>query len=457
MLEKLKDIVGVENVLTELEDILPYSFDGTPAMWQMPKAVIFPQTTEQISKFLAYANEKRIPVIPRGNGSGLSGGSLPVPTGDGVVLCFSQMDRLLELDVQNLAVLVEAGMRTLQLCENVEKAGLFYPPDPGSMKISTIGGNIAENSGGLRGLKYGVTRNYVMGIEVVLASGKVIWLGNKCVKDVAGFSLKDLFIGSEGVLGVVTKVLLRLLPAPETSKTMLAIFENMDDAAKTVSDIIASHIIPCTLEFLDKTTIECVENYTHIGLPLDCEAVLLMEADGSISQVEKEAEAMTTIARQNRCKDMRIAANKEESFKLAEARRVALSALAKVSPTTVLEDVTVPRSELVKMVRCVQNTAQQEGLKVGIFGHFGDGNLHPTFLVDEKNPEEMKRVESAFEKIFREAIDLGGSVTGEHGIGLAKKKILPEAVGENTIEIMRIVKKTLDPNCILNPGKVFDF
>ena len=187
MLEKLKDIVGVENVLTELEDILPYSFDGTPAMWQMPKAVIFPQTTEQISKFLAYANEKRIPVIPRGNGSGLSGGSLPVPTGDGVVLCFSQMDRLLELDVQNLTVLVEAGMRTLQLCENVEKAGLFYPPDPGSMKISTIGGNIAENSGGLRGLKYGVTRNYVMGIEVVLASGKVIWLGNKCVKDVAGF------------------------------------------------------------------------------------------------------------------------------------------------------------------------------------------------------------------------------------------------------------------------------
>lgn len=456
MIAEFKKIVGEANVLTETEDILPYAYDGTPALWQMPRAVVFPQTTEHVSALLRYANEKRIPIVPRGNGSGLSGGSLPLSSGDAVVLCMTQMDRLLELDTQNLTILVEAGMRTQELFDLVSRAGLFYPPDPGSMKISCIGGNIAENSGGLRGLKYGVTRNYVMGLEVVLPSGEVVWTGNKCVKDVAGFSLKDVFIGSEGLLGIITKALLRLIPPPKARKTMLAIFEKMDDAAKTVSDIIAAHIIPCTLEFLDKTTIECVESYSHIGLPLDCEAVLLMETDGHPAVVEEEAQKMCEVAKKNACRTVRIAVDATEANQLAEARRVSLSALAKVSPTTILEDVTVPRSELVKMVRAVQQAAQKYNLRVGIFGHFGDGNLHPTFLVDEKNPDEMKRVEEAFEDVFKEALRLGGSVTGEHGVGLAKKKVLPDALGGQAIQVMRFMKKSLDPNGILNPGKMFD-
>lgn len=456
MITKLKEIVGQENVLTETEDILPYAYDGTPAQWQMPKAVVFPQTTEHVSTILKYANENKIPIVPRGNGTGLSGGSLPLKSGDAIVLCLTQMDHILELDNQNLTILVEAGIRTQALFDHVSKAGLFYPPDPGSMKTSCIGGNIAENSGGLRGLKYGVTRNYVMGLEIVLASGEVVWTGSKCVKDVAGFSLRDLFIGSEGLLGVITKALLRLIPPPQTRKTMLAIFEKMDDAAKTVSDIIAAHIIPCTLEFLDKTTIACVEDYAHIGLPLDCEAVLLMETDGHPAVVEEEATKMCDIAKQNACRNIRIAANADQSNQLAEARRVSLSALAKVSPTTILEDVTVPRSELVRMVRAVQAAAKKHNLKVGIFGHFGDGNLHPTFLTDEKNLEEMKRVDLAFDYIFKEALRLGGSVTGEHGVGLAKKKVLPDALGEKAIQIMRFLKKSMDPNGILNPGKMFD-
>lgn len=456
MITEFKKIVGAENVLTEKEDILPYAYDGTSVLWQMPRAVVFPQNSEQVAAVLKYANEKRIPIVPRGNGSGLSGGSLPLESGDAIVVCLTQMDHLLELDTQNLTMLVEAGMRTQTLFELVDNAGLFYPPDPGSMKISTIGGNIAENSGGLRGLKYGVTRNYVMGLEVVLPNGEIVWMGNKCVKDVAGFNLKDLFIGSEGLLGIITKALLRLVPPPKSRKTMLAIFEKMEDAAKTVSDIIAAHIIPCTLEFLDKTTIACVESYSHIGLPLDCEAVLLMETDGHASVVDEEADRMCEIANSNGCRNVRIAADDAEAKQLAEGRRVSLSALAKVSPTTILEDVTVPRSKLVNMVKAVQEIAQKQDLKVGIFGHFGDGNLHPTFLIDEKNEDEMKRVELAFDDIFKVALQLGGSVTGEHGVGLSKKKVLPQALGEQSIQLMRFMKKALDPNGILNPGKMFD-
>ncbi len=277
-LNKLRDIVGAENVLTSREDLIPYAFDGTAAMKEMPGSVVFAVSTEQISAVLKLANDTETPVVTRGSGTGLSGGS--VPAADCIVLCTVKMGAILEVDAANLTMTVEPGVTTIQIAEAAEKAGLFYPPDPGSMKISTIGGNVAENSGGLRGLKYGVTRNYVMGMEVVLPDGEVMWLGNKCVKDVAGFSLKDVMIGSEGTLGVITKVLLRLIPKPAAKKTMVATFDAMDAAAQTVSDIIAAQIIPCTLEFLDRTTIHCVEDFAKVGLPLDCEALLLMETDG---------------------------------------------------------------------------------------------------------------------------------------------------------------------------------
>jgi len=453
LLARLRNLLGAEHVLTATEDLIPYSFDGTAALREMPGCVVFPRTTEQVAGVLRLANETRTPVVTRGSGTGLSGGSLPVP--DCLVLCLVKMNRLLDVDRANLTLFCEAGTLTQAIADAASEAGLFYPPDPGSMKISTIGGNVAENSGGLRGLKYGVTRNYVMGLEVVLPDGEVSWTGNKCVKDVAGYSLRDLFIGSEGTLGVITKVLLRLIPRPAAKKTLLATFAQMDQAAQTVSDLIAAQITPCTLEFLDRTTIACVDDYTQIGLPRDCEALLLMETDGHPAVVEEEAARMVVIARKNACQEVRVAQNDEEAAKLAAARRTAFSALARVAPTTILEDITVPRSELAKMVRFVEAVARKHHLRVGTFGHMGDGNLHPTFLTDERNAGEMRRVEEAFKELFAEAIRLGGTITGEHGVGVAKKAFLPQFAGEAQMRVMRELRRALDPNGILNPGKVF--
>jgi len=454
MLSELRRVVGQLNVLTEKEDLIPYAFDGTAALQQMPGCVVFASSPEQNACVLKLANENNTPVVTRGSGTGLSGGSLPVP--NCLVLCLAKMDRILELDRANLTLLAEAGATTQAISDAAAAAGLFYPPDPGSMKISTIGGNVAENSGGLRGLKYGITRNYVMGLEVILPDGAVLWTGNKCVKDVAGYSLKDLFIGSEGTLGVITKVLLKLIPKPAAKKTLVATYARMDQAAQTVSDIIAAQIIPCTLEFLDRTTIHCVEDFAKVGLPLDCEALLLMETDGHSAAVNEEAQRMEAIARHNGAVEVRVAKDENEAAQLAAARRSAFSALARVAPTTILEDATVPRSELAKMIRFVDGAARKYQLRIGTFGHMGDGNLHPTFLTNERNPEEMQRVELAFKEIFDEAIRLGGTITGEHGVGVAKKEILPKFAGEAQMRVMRAFRRVLDPKGILNPGKMFD-
>jgi len=453
-LQELQRLVGAANVLTANEDLIPYSFDGTAALRQMPGCVVFATSTAHVAELLRLANDGKLPVVTRGSGTGLSGGSLPVA--DCIVLCLVKLDKILELDRANLTILVEAGVTTQDISEAASAADLFYPPDPGSMKISTIGGNVAENSGGLRGLKYGVTRNYVMGLEVVLPDGEVMWTGNKCVKDVAGYSLKDLFVGSEGTLGVITKVLLKLIPRPAAKKTMIATFARMDQAAQTVSDIIAAQIIPCTLEFLDRTTIHCVEDFAKVGLPLDCEALLLMETDGHATAVAEEAARMEAIARQNGATEVRVAGDEAEGIRLATARRSAFSALARVAPTTILEDATVPRSELARMIRFVDSIAKRHQLRIGTFGHMGDGNLHPTFLTDERNQAEMHRVEEAFKEIFDEAIRLGGTITGEHGIGVSKKSFLPKFAGQGQMRVMRELRRVLDPKGILNPGKMFD-
>jgi len=450
----LRALLGAANLLTAKEDLIAYSFDGTAALQQMPGCVVFANSTADVAGVLKLANESKTAVVTRGSGTGLSGGSLP--SQDCIVLCTVKMDKILELDRANLTMLVEPGVTTLEIADAATGAGLFYPPDPGSMKISTIGGNVAENSGGLRGLKYGVTRNYVMGLEVVLPNGEVMWLGNKCVKDVAGYSLKDVFIGSEGTLGVITKVLLRLIPRPAAKKTLVATFAQMDQAAEAVSAIIAAQIIPCTLEFLDRMTIHCVEDFARIGLPLNCEALLLMETDGHPVVVAEEAAQMEKICRERGCLEVRVARDDAEATRLASARRSAFSALARVAPTTILEDATVPRSELAKMIRFVEATAKKYNLRVGTFGHMGDGNLHPTFLTDERNKEEMHRVEEAFKEIFDEAMRLGGTITGEHGIGLAKKSFLPKFAGDAQMRVLRELRRVLDPNGILNPGKMFD-
>ena len=453
IIHELIRILGPELVLTAAEDLLVYAFDGTAALTQQPGCVVFVRDTADIQAVLRLAQRTQTPVVTRGSGTGLSGGSLPVP--GCIVLCTVRMNRILEVDPANLTLLTEPGATTLQIAEAAAAVGLFYPPDPGSMKISTIGGNVAENSGGLRGLKYGITRNYVMGLEVVLPDGEILFTGNKCVKDVAGYSLKDLFIGSEGTLGVITRILLRLIPQPAAKQTLVATFDAMDAAAQTVSDIIAAKIIPCTLEFLDRTTLRCVEDYAKIGLP-DCEALLLMETDGHPAQVADEAARMEEIAKTNGCLAIRRAADEAEANALAGARRSAFSALARVAPTTILEDATVPRSELARMIRFVDQVAKKHRLRIGTFGHMGDGNLHPTFLTDERNTEEMHRVHLAFREIFDEAIRLGGTITGEHGVGVAKKEFLPKFLGDASMRVMRGLRRELDPQGILNPGKMFD-
>ena len=450
----LTALLARDRVLTEREDLLTYGFDGTAALKGEAGVVVLPETVSEVAAVVRYAAEKKVPIVSRGSGTGLSGGS--VPMADAIVLCLVRMDRILEVDERNLTAHVEAGAITLKIAEAADAVGLLYPPDPGSMKISTIGGNVAENSGGLRGLKYGVTRDYVMGMEVVLASGEVVRLGNKCVKDVAGYSMKDVFIGSEGTLGIITKVLLKLVPKPAAKKTLLATFAQMDAAADTVSAIIAAKIIPCTLEFLDRITIRCVEDYAKIGLPLDAEAILLMETDGHPAVVEEQAQQMEKIARASGAVTVQMAANAGEAAKLATARRAAFSALARVAPTTILEDATVPRSELAKMIRFIQEVGARHRLRIGTFGHMGDGNLHPTFLTDERNADEMARVEKAMHEIFDYALALGGTITGEHGVGLAKKTFLPAALGDASLALLRQLKRTLDPDGILNPGKIFD-
>jgi glycolate oxidase len=454
LLRQLREIVGAAAVLTKKEDLITYSFDGTAALKQVPGAVVLVKDREQVAGILKVANGARLPVVTRGSGTGLSGGSLPAR--GCLVLCTTQMNQIVEVDTANLTMTVQPGVTTIEIAEAAEKVGLFYPPDPGSMKISTIGGNVAENSGGLRGLKYGITRNYVMGLEVVLPSGEILKTGNKCVKDVAGYSIKDLFVGSEGTLGVITQVLLKLIPKPAAKRTMVATFDEMEKAAQTVSDIIAAKIIPCTLEFLDRTTIHCVEDFAKVGLPLDCEALLLMETDGHPAAVADEGDEMVELAKANGAMEVRVAKNDAEATKLASARRSAFSALARLSPTIILEDATVPRSELAHMVSFVNEVAARHQLRIGTFGHMGDGNLHPTFLTDERNTDEMHRVHQAFEEIFEEAIRLGGTITGEHGVGVAKKDFLPKFAGDAAMGVMQAFRRAVDPQGILNPGKMFD-
>jgi glycolate oxidase len=453
-IDALAAIVGSDAVLTAAEDLIPYSFDGTAALKERPSAVVFPRTTEHVATCVRVAAEQRLPIVTRGSGTGLSGGSVPTP--GCVVLCLTQMDAILDVDPRNLTLRAQAGAVTQRIDEAAARHGLFYPPDPGSMRISTIGGNVAENSGGLRGLKYGVTRDYVLGLEVVLADGRVTRFGTQCVKDVAGYSLKDLFIGSEGTLGIVTEVLLKLLPRPAARRTLLALYDDIADAAETVSAIVAARIIPCTLEFLDNTTACCVEDYAHVGLPTDCAAVLLMETDGHPAAVADEVERMEAIARAHRAREVRAARDEAEGLLLAAARRNAFSALARRKPTTILEDFTVPRSALATMVAFIAETARTYDLQIGTFGHMGDGNLHPTVLTDERNAEEMTRVHLALDAIAKRTLELGGTITGEHGVGLAKKPWLRQQMGDVGMDLMRQVKRALDPQGLLNPGKIFD-
>ncbi len=453
-LQELRAIVGRDNFLDSDADKLLYSYDATPMLRQQPDAVLIPRSAEMVSKIMRLANEARFAVVPRGSGSGLSGGSVPVK--DSIVLLFPPMKTILDIDEENFTATVEPGVITATLQKEVEARGLFYPPDPGSATISTIGGNVAENAGGLRGLKYGVTKNYVLALDVVLPSGDLVSIGTRSIKDVQGLNLKDVFIGSEGALGIFTKITLRLLPKPDASKVMLIYVESLSMVGALVSEIARARIVPAMFEFLDQTTIQAVEGYAHIGLPTTIDALLLIELDGHPAVVEDDAAKVFEIAKKLGASFIKAAESDAEAARLKQARKSAFSALARLKPTTILEDASVPRSALPEMLEIVQREAKRQNLLVGNFGHLGDGNLHPTCLISERDKTDVHRSELFFEKVFETAVKLGGTITGEHGTGLAKKRFLEMAAGNAQVELMRQFKATLDPNNVLNPTKMFD-
>lgn len=451
--EQFRSIVGEQYYRDDPEILVAHSYDATPLLQAMPNGVIYPGCTEDVVEIVKLCAKYRIPLVGRGSGSNLCGGTVPIK--GGIVMVMHRMNELLEVDLENLTATFQPGLITAKFAEYVEQLGLFYPPDPSSMTISTLGGNIAENSGGLRGLKYGTTKDYVIGLEAVLANGEVIRTGGKLMKDVAGYDLTKLLVGSEGTLAIITEATVKLIPLPKYKKTMLAMFKDIYAAARAVSKIIESRIIPATLEFLDNPTIRVVDDYAQLGLPHDMEAILLIEQDGEEIVVEKEIELIAKICQEEQAHQVSVAETEEEACRLMTARRSAFTALARIRPTTILEDATVPRSKIADMVLQINEIAKKYNVQVCTFGHAGDGNLHPTITTDARDKEEIVRVEAAFAEIFEAAIRLGGTITGEHGVGVVKSPYLEWKVGSAGMEVMKGIKQALDPLNILNPGKIF--
>lgn len=452
VIEALTKALGKKKVITEPEDLICYSFDATADMpSKLPDVVVVPGDTGEVVQIINIANQFKTPIYPRGSGTNLSGGTIPIH--GGIVVSMQGMNRILEIDADNLVAVVQPGVIIQDLNNAVAPFGLIYPPDPGTVATATMGGSVSECSGGLRGLKYGVTKHYVMGIEVVLADGTVARYGGKTVKNVTAYDMVKLFTGAEGTLGIITEITVKIIPAPEAKKAMLAIFSNLSDAGNTVTEIVRSKVIPATMEIMDQVTIRTVENFAKAGLPTDAEALLLIEVDGIPEVVEREAATVVKVVEKNNGK-IKVAKDDKERDNLWAARRSALPALAQVKPTTVLEDATVPRSRLTDMLVALQGIAKKYNLQIGTFGHAGDGNLHPTILTDARDAEEMKRVHQAVDEIFKIALEMGGTISGEHGIGIAKAKYLPLEFGEHGVEAMRKVKRALDPDNLLNPGKM---
>ena len=452
VMKELQEIVGKENVATEKQDRVCYSYDATQ-MEFLPDAVVFSGTTDEISRVLRLANREHIPVFPRGAGSGFSGGSLP--KGGGIVLVTTQMNRILRIDTDNLVAVVEPGVITGDLQDAVEKLGLFYPPDPASLRFSTLGGNVAECAGGPRAVKYGVTKDFVLGLEVVLPTGAVITTGGETYKGVVGYDLTKLLCGSEGTLGVITRITLRLLPLPETRTTMLAIFDSIDGAAGAVAAIIRGRIIPTTLEFLDHSALKCVEGEFSLGIPAAARAVLLIELDGEKELVERQAARIGDLIRPLGLIEFKAAADAAEAEELWKARRLVSPALRKVNPDKINEDIVVPRNRVPDIIRRIDGIREKYGIPIINFGHAGDGNIHVNIMIDRSRPGESEKAEQAVREIFTATLELGGTMSGEHGIGLSKAPYIPLELTGDQIAAMKAIKTALDPNNILNPGKIF--
>jgi len=450
---RLIEQLGKDNVLQSPEDLAVYSYDGT-FFEGRPQVVVLPRTTEQVSQVVRIAADMGVPVIPRGMGSGLAAGSIPIPSG-GIVVCLTRMNKILEIDLQNATVLTEAGVITAELQAEVEKHDLFYAPDPSSNRHSTIGGNIACNAGGPRCMKYGVTGDYVLGLTVVLADGRVLHTGGKPIKDVTGYDLNAFFTGSEGTLGLITEALLRLVARPRFTRTALVEFTSMEDASRSVNAILKAGILPASIELMDQSAIACVEQAMHLGLATDIEALFLVETDGSDEEsVVREIEEAARVFREHGARSVTIAADEAERKRLWEARQSVSPSLARKAPNKLGEDITVPRSEIPEVIRRLRGISAKHGLPIVIFGHAGDGNLHPNILFDRRDPEQWAKVQRMVGEIFEASLALGGSLSGEHGVGVLKRPYMERAQGPLSLEVQRRIKQALDPMDILNPGKI---
>ena len=448
----LESIVGKENVATEKQDVFCYSYDATQ-MEYLPDAVVYPANAREVSLILKMANAENIPVFPRGAGSGFSGGSLP--KGGGIVLVTTRMDKIVRIDTENLIAVVEPGVVTFQLQQEVEKLGLFYPPDPASMRFSTLGGNVAECAGGPRAVKYGVTREYVLGLEVVLPNGDIIRTGGETMKGVVGYDLTRLICGSEGTLGIITSIIVKLLPLPETKKTMLAVFSTIEGAARAVSAIIRGRIIPSTLEFMDHTAIQCVATHSHSMIPETAGAALIIEVDGDSDLVEKQVSSIREIIQPLDLLSFAAAKDDVEAEQLWETRRKVSPSLRRVNPHKINEDIVVPRSRVPEIIRRISAIHEKYSIPIVNFGHAGDGNIHVNIMIDKDIPGEEEKAEKAVRELVEATLELGGSISGEHGVGLSKAPYITMELRPAEIAVMKAVKHAFDPNNILNPGKIF--
>ena len=448
---ELLDIFGPAHFRDTKEELFCHAYDATRTLF-MPDAVVAATCVEQISQLMAFANRCKIPVTPRGAGTGYTGGSLAAS--GGIILCMDRLNRILELDTGNMIAVVEPGVVTADLHNAVEQRGLFYPPDPGSMHTCTIGGNIAENAGGMRAVKYGVTRDYVMGLEVVLPSGQIIRTGSKCIKDVVGYDLTNTFVGSEGTLGIITRAILKLVPLPEQHRTMTAAFPHLHQAARTVVAITKSRIVPTALEFMDRHCIRAVDHYLDAGLSKTAEAFLLMEVDGFSAELSQVTDKMIEVCRANGAQEIRVAETEEERQDLWDIRRAISAALSRFPIRGEGEDLVVPRTRIPEIIRKMEAVCLRHGLFPITFGHAGDGNLHVS-LAEKNGAVDATAVDAASREIMKETVKIEGRIAAEHGIGIIKKDKIGLNIDPATLEAMRALKTTFDPNNILNPGKIF--
>jgi glycolate oxidase len=454
VVSQLEKIVGKGAVLTAKEDLNAYSYDGTTTWAHMPDVVVLPTTAEQVSRILKLANEKRIPVTPRGAGTNVSGGSIPIK--GGIVLCTTRMNKILDINKTNFTATVEPGVVLQDFNMVLAKQGLFYPPDPQSFMSCTIGGTVAENAGGPYCVKYGVTKQYVLGLEVVLASGYVMKLGGVTVKNRTGYELVMLFTGSEGTLGVITKITLRLLPMPPASKTMMAVFDDMAVGGEVVDSILASGVVPAKIEFVDNFVLRRIEEMTPMGLPVEAKAMLLIQADGSPAAVEAETKQIVALLKKGGAKDIKVARDAAEAARYWKMRSAGFAATFGAAHTVMAEDVTVPRDKLPEFIRKLDEISQRTGFFISYLGHAGDGNLHPAIFTDIRNKKEFAKAQKTMEEIFLAALSFGGVLSGEHGIGLEKQRFLKRAMDPVALNLMIKIKGILDPNNILNPGKIWE-